>query len=82
LIAENLTKPYDGKLALRGLSLESGLPKQMIGIKFPSYFGQHYGHKTAAAKDKAIPLLDESVWLGRVSRRSVPTAGVCDRDWE
>ena len=117
LVAENLTKAYDGKLALRGLtfSLEAGhimgflgpngagkttairilttifeptsgqfyvdgissanpeqirrkigvlpeslgFPKQMTGIEFLSYFGQHYGYKPAAAKEKAITLLEE-----------------------
>ena len=117
LIAENLTKTYDGKLALRGLSFslqaghilgflgpngagkttairilttifeptsgqfyvdgissanpekirrrigvlpESlGFPKQMTGLEFLSYFGQHYGYKPAAAREKAALLLEE-----------------------
>jgi ABC-2 type transport system ATP-binding protein len=117
LTAENLTKAYDGKLALRGLSFslqagrilgflgpngagnttairvlttifepssgqfyvdgissvhpeqirrkigvlpESlGFPKQMTGVEFLTYFGQHYGHKPAAAKENAIALLNE-----------------------
>jgi ABC-2 type transport system ATP-binding protein len=117
LAAENLTKSYDGKLALRGLtfSLQAGhimgflgpngagkttairilttifeptsgqfyvdgissadpekirrkigvlpeslgFPKGMTGVEFLSYFGQHYGHKPAAAKEKAMALLRE-----------------------
>lgn len=117
LVAENLTKTYDGKLALRGLSFslqaghilgflgpngagkttsirilttifqpssgqyyvdgihsdrpdkvrrkigvlpESlGFPKQMTGIEFLSYFGQHYGRKPALAKENAMALLKE-----------------------
>lgn len=117
LVADKLTKSYDDKLALRGLSfsLESGhimgflgpngagkttairilttifepssgqfyvdgissaypekirrkigvlpeslgFPKQMTGVEFLSYFGQHYGLKPAAAKGKAMTLLDE-----------------------
>lgn len=117
LVAENLTKSYDGKIALRGLSFslqaghilgflgpngagkttairilttifeptsgqfyvdgissanpekirrkigvlpESlGFPKQMTGFEFLTYFGQHYGHKPAAAKEKAAILLGE-----------------------
>lgn len=117
LIAENLTKTYDGKPALRGLSFslqaghilgflgpngagkttsirilttifepssgqfyvdgissaqpdkirrkigvlpESlGFPKQMTGIEFLSYFGQHYGRKPDRAKENAKFLLKE-----------------------
>jgi len=117
LIAENLTKSYNGKPALRGLSfsLQAGrilgflgpngagkttsirilttilepstgkfhvdgissdhpegirrkigvLPeslgfyKQMTGIEFLSYFGQHYGRKPATAKENALALLNE-----------------------
>lgn len=117
LVAENLTKSYDGKPALRGLSfsLQAGrilgflgpngagkttsirilttifepssgkfhvdgissdhpelirrkigvLPeslgfyKQMTGIEFLTYFGQHYGRKTSTAKENAMALLKE-----------------------
>lgn len=117
LLAENLTKSYDGQLALRGLSFslqaghilgflgpngagkttairilttifepssgqfyvdgissahpeqirrkigalpESlGFPKQMTGLEFLTYFGEHYGRKPAVAKENAIILLKE-----------------------
>ena len=117
LVAENLTKSYDGQLALRGLSFslqaghilgflgpngagkttairilttifepssgqfyvdgissaypeqirrkigalpESlGFPKQMTGVEFLTYFGEHYGHKSSTAKKNAITLLKE-----------------------
>jgi ABC-2 type transport system ATP-binding protein len=133
LVAENLTKAYNGKLALRGLSfsLQAGhilgflgpngagkttsirilttifepssgqfnvdgissdhpeqirrkigvLPeslgfyKQMTGIEFLAYFGQHYGRKLSAAKENAIELLKEvglaekgSAMIGTYSR--------------
>ena len=117
LVAENLTKSYDGQLALRGLSfsLQSGhilgflgpngagkttairilttifepssgqfhvdgissahpeqirrkigalpeslgFPKQMTGVEFLTYFGEHYGRKSSTAKKNAIALLKE-----------------------
>ena len=117
LVAENLTKSYEGKVALRGLSfsLQAGrilgflgpngagkttsirilttifepssgqfyvdgissdnpelirrkigvLPeslgfyKQMTGIEFLTYFGQHYERKFSTAKENAIALLKE-----------------------
>jgi len=117
LVAENLTKAYDDKLALRGLSFslqaghilgflgpngagkttairilttifeptsgqffvdgissaypekirrkigvlpESlGFPKQMTGVEFLAYFGQHYGRRQSRAKEIAVGLLKE-----------------------
>ena len=130
LMAENLTKTYNGKLALRGLSFslqaghilgflgpngagkttsirilttifepssgqfyvdgissahpekirrkigvlpESlGFPKQMTGIEFFTYFGQHYGQKPAAAKENAIALLSE-VGLAKMGYSPIAT---------
>ena len=133
LVAEYLTKNYDSKLALRGLtfSLQAGrilgflgpngagkttairilttiiepssgqfqvdgissahpeqirrkigvlpeslgFPKQMTGVEFLTYFGQHYGHKPVAARENALTLLKEvglaekgSTMIGTYSR--------------
>jgi len=130
LVAENLTKTYNGTPALRGLSFslqagrvlgflgpngagkttairilttifeptageffvdgissanpnlirrrigllpESlGFPKQMTGVEFLTYFGQHYGLTTAAAKENAFALLKE-VGLGEKGRSPIGT---------
>ena len=129
LVAENLTKSYEGKVALRGLSfsLQAGrilgflgpngagkttsirilttifepssgqfyvdgissdnpelirrkigvLPeslgfyKQMTGIEFLTYFGQHYERKFSTAKENAIALLKE-VGLAEIRHRARP----------
>ncbi len=49
-----------------------GLPKQMTGIEYVSYFGQLYGRSASDARSYGLALLDE-VGLGRRARSLVGT---------
>lgn len=53
------TKPEQIRRRIGVLPESLGFPKQMTGIEFLSYFGQHYGYKPFVAKEKAVALLNE-----------------------
>jgi ABC-2 type transport system ATP-binding protein len=43
-----------------------GLPKQMTGIEYVSYFGQLYGRSASDARSYGLALLEEVGWAGEV----------------
>jgi ABC-2 type transport system ATP-binding protein len=65
-------KPDEIRRRIGVLPESFGLPKQMTGIEYVSYFGQLYGRSASDSRSYGLALLDE-VGLGRRARSLVGT---------